>query len=240
MATPFAPTERACAPYLVLVADADTESRHVFAAIFDALRCEVVEAVDGREALVNALCRLPSLVVTELRLPFIDGVALCEILRRDRATAGVPIAVVTADARPAEAERALAAGADAVLTKPTRFETLITECERLLHRSLALCRRGTAAVAGAAAPIERDRLAAAKRRVILARAHRRGMTTTPPLPPPLLTCPACDTPLRYEYSFVGGVSARFAEQWDYFTCPCSGVLQYRQRTRKLKRVEQPA
>ena len=45
------------------------------------------------------LVRPPSLLITELRLPFIDGDALCDILRRDHMTKRVPILVVTSDAR---------------------------------------------------------------------------------------------------------------------------------------------
>jgi CheY-like chemotaxis protein len=40
----------------------------------------------------------PSLIVTEIQLPMIDGIALCDILRRDRVTANVPILVI-ADTR---------------------------------------------------------------------------------------------------------------------------------------------
>ncbi len=52
-----------------------------------------------------------------------------------------------------------------------------------------------------------------------------------------MTCPRCDRPLLYEKSHVGGVNARELEQWDYFECPQGcGTFQYRQRTRKLRRV----
>jgi CheY-like chemotaxis protein len=59
-----------------------------------------VEASDGRDALTKTLMHPPALIVTELRLPFIDGYALCERLRSDRATADVPILVVASDSRP--------------------------------------------------------------------------------------------------------------------------------------------
>ena len=45
----------------------------------------VLEASDGREALVQALTARLSVIVTELPLPLIDGVVLCDILRRDPA-----------------------------------------------------------------------------------------------------------------------------------------------------------
>ena len=62
-------------------------------------------------------------------------------------------------------------------------------------------------------------------------------TTEPPTAAPELVCPTCDQPLKYLKSHVGGVSARHAEQWDYYECAggCR-TFQYRQRTRKLRRV----
>lgn len=75
--------------------------------------------------------KVPSLVVTKLRLPFVDGFALCEILRRDRTTANVPILVVTTETRPEEGNRARQL-ADAVLLKPTMPEMIVSEIRRLI------------------------------------------------------------------------------------------------------------
>jgi hypothetical protein len=71
----------------------------------------------------------------------------------------------------------------------------------------------------------------------LSRLHERHDTTSPPLPPPALICPQCDQLLAYQHSHIGGVSARHAEQWDYYECPTGcGMFQYRERTRKLRKV----
>jgi DNA-binding response OmpR family regulator len=224
-------------PARILVADADADSRALYSASFAPRPWTIVEALDGRDALVKALTRPPSALITELWLPIIDGVALCEILRRDRVTAHVPIAVVTAEARSSEATRALRAGADVVLTKPTRLETLVRTLEQLVERSGTLRKRSEAAVAQAAVDVERSEELRAKRHVMLSRTNPRWMTTTPELPPPELTCQMCDAPLKYEHSFIGGVSERHREQWDYYTCARCGMFQYRQRTKKLRRVE---
>ena len=52
----------------------------------------------------------------------------------------------------------------------------------------------------------------------------------------MLTCPSCDQPFQYDHSYVGGVSDRHAEQWDYYICSTCGMFQYRQRTRKIRPV----
>jgi CheY-like chemotaxis protein len=216
----------------VLVADPDPDVRVSYAASFTARHWDVVHASDGRDALVKALTHTPSLVVTELRLPFIDGVKLCEILRSDHATLRVPIVVVTSETREAAMARALEAGADVVLQKPTRVETLTVEFERLMSRTLEVKERAGVLPAKAG-----ERADAARRHVMLSRAHERMTTTTPPCTPPKLTCPKCDTALIYDHSFVGGVSERHQEQWDYYACSSCGTFQYRQRTRKLRHVE---
>jgi hypothetical protein len=63
------------------------------------------------------------------------------------------------------------------------------------------------------------------------------VTTEPPTPPPLLYCPSCDRSLRYRCSYLSG-TVRHPEQWDDYICESCGTFQYRQRTRRLRRVGQ--
>jgi two-component system, chemotaxis family, chemotaxis protein CheY len=227
----------AAASRRVLVADADADTRTLYRLALPLAGCEVTEASDGREALTKALAEPPTLLITELRLPFIDGFALCDILRRDSATHAVPILVVTAETRPAELNRIRNAGATAVLVKPTQRDAIVSEVRNLMTGgSSGHGRRGTSAqiktvvqpntsanVAHSDAPSS-----------ALSKSHARFRTTTPPMPPPTLTCPSCDQLLKYDHSHVGGVSERFSEQWDYYSCSTCGPFQYRQRTRKLR------
>lgn len=181
----------------------------------------------------------PSLVVTEISLPFLDGYALCEILRRDRATADIPILVLTA-APPDDMDRARRAGADIVVAKPTPPDHIVSLSQRLLAEVKDLRGHAAATKASAAAPREMSENALAHlgqhRRTVLVKAHSRFTTTTPATPPASLICPSCDRPLAYDRSHIGGVSDRQREQWDYYMCNSCGAFQYRQRTRKLRRV----
>lgn len=212
----------------VLVVDPDGDTRSLYRESLRQVGCEIVEATNGREALVEALVHPPAVVVAEARLPFVDGYALCDILRRDRVTRAARILVVTAEARAGEFESLRAAGADAVLVKPVTPDALLNQLHRLLDRQPESSR-----------PPEGPSPLSEQRRTSQAKAHLRGQTTTPPAPPPQLTCPSCDRPLTYKHSYVGGVSRRYAEQWDIYRCPAScGTFEYRQRTRKLRRVGQ--
>jgi CheY-like chemotaxis protein len=221
----------------VLVADSDADTRTLYQLALPPAGCEVIEAGDGREALTKALAEPPTLLITELRLPFIDGFALCHILRRDPATHAVPILVVTAEARPVELNRIRNAGASAVLLKPAQLDVIVSEVRHLMtHGSNGHSGRGTSAPIHAVVEPNPSALVAGSdaHSGVLSKSHARFRTTAPPTPPPELTCPSCDQLLRYDHSQVGGVSERFSEQWDYYSCSTCGPFQYRQRTRKLR------
>ena len=221
----------------VLIADADSATRALYASSCLAEGWDVVEAATGRDALVRALMRPPSIAVLDLHLPLIDGVALCEIFRKDRATVSVPIIALTDTANHDEDKRALRAGADAVLTKPTRPETLIAEAHRLVSWSRDLRQRAEVGSSEAAELCGRAQALIGEGRTMPSGLRRQQIaTTTPPISPPRLHCLECEALLKYERSYIGGVSHRHWEQWDYYTCQRCGRFQYRHRTRKLRRV----
>jgi CheY-like chemotaxis protein len=232
----------ATAPTRTLLVDRDADTRQMYGEFLRQSFYEIEEAEDGREALAKALARLPDVIVTETRLPGISGYELCRLLRQDALTRSTPIVVVTGDAFEAAIARAQRAGANAVLVKPCLPERLADEISRVLSNEVETAERGIAARLETSAPSIAsgngpDAPTVQARRTMLSRVHRRGDTTTPPMPPPALVCPACDQSLRYLKSHVGGVSARHPEQWDDYECAFGcGTFQYRQRTRKLRRV----
>jgi len=135
--------------------------------------------------------------MTEIHLPFFDGHALCELLRRDSTTRSVPILVVTTERDRAQLERAPAAGADACLVKPATLDALFNQIRHLLapssasHRTRATARATTAAEHheyAASTPACFDRHLGRVR----SRAHLWFEHATPPERPPSLVCPSCD------------------------------------------------
>ena len=102
------------APPLVLIVDRDPDTRAMYSEYLTRAGWTTEQAQDGRDALAKAMSRRPAVVVTETRLPFIDGYELCRLLRYDTGTAGVPIIFVTGDGQPAHLSRARNAGAEAV------------------------------------------------------------------------------------------------------------------------------
>lgn len=158
-----------------------------------------------------------------------DGFALCEILRRDRVTATVPIVVVTGEASSAELEHVHRIGATGVIVKPTTPDALRSAVRGLI----SVRQRPNEAFANPFVPTRRSD----NKRIALTKLHQRCATTMPPAAPPSLMCPSCGRRLVYEQSHIGGVSSKHPEQWDDFDCPSCGKFEYRHRTRKLRRVQ---
>lgn len=214
---------------VVLLADSDDETRALYAAGLRASGWQVEEAADGRDALVRALASRPQLVVTRLHLPFVDGCGLCQVLRADAQTAGVPIVAIADGGGAAARVRAARAGANLVLTLPVLPDELIDAAQTLLRASVQPHHepeRGGDGEPTLSRPGRCRRLP-------------RYRTTSPPSMPPSLRCPSCYAQLQYHYSNVGGVNEQNREQWDVFSCSSPtncGTFQYRHRTRKLRRV----
>ena len=228
---------------LALLVDRDQDTRHMYAEFLKLGHWRVDEASDGREALAKAIALRPDVIITETRLPGIDGVTLCDLLRRDVATNMIPVVFVTGDAYAADLQRATAAGADLVLTKPCLPDELLTKLQQLFERAAALRDRAERVRSEARSQLARAEDVVTKvnewlpQRITLKKAHQRGDTTRPPVAPPSVVCPSCDRMLTYRRSHIGGVSSKHPEQWDYFECEAGcGAFQYRVRTRKLRKV----
>jgi two-component system response regulator MprA len=92
----------------------------------------VETALDGRDGLVRARLRPPTLVVLDWMLPGLDGLEVCQRLR---AAGNVPILMLTAKDTVADRVEGLDAGADDYLVKPFEFDELLARIRALLRRA---------------------------------------------------------------------------------------------------------
>jgi two-component system phosphate regulon response regulator PhoB len=92
-------------------------------------------AKDGSRALAAARDERPDLMVLDLMLPEVDGLEVCKILRRDPATAGIPILMLTARASEMDRVLGLELGADDYVTKPFSPRELVLRIRKLLART---------------------------------------------------------------------------------------------------------
>jgi DNA-binding response OmpR family regulator len=94
--------------------------------------CEVMTAATGSDALLAVARRRPNLVLLDLMLPDIDGFGVCEILRRDPATATIPVVLLTAWATTDARNLGFELGALDYLTKPFSPRELTARVQGLL------------------------------------------------------------------------------------------------------------
>lgn len=86
---------------------------------------QLIPAMQGRLGIDLVRHHDPDLILLDLHLPDLNGREVLEQLKRDPATATIPVVIVSADATPAQVERLLAAGAAGYLTKPIEVRALL-------------------------------------------------------------------------------------------------------------------
>ena len=118
----------------VLVVEDDSSIAQFVAASLSASGLRPVSAGDGAQALREWRAQACALLIVDLGLPDMDGVAL---IRRLRAESGVPILVLSARLQEEQKIAALDAGADDYLTKPFGVGELLARVRAMLRRSQA-------------------------------------------------------------------------------------------------------
>jgi two-component system alkaline phosphatase synthesis response regulator PhoP len=122
-------------PTVVMIADADFHVRELAGHFLTEAGYQVEYAVDGYEALDNARKTLPAVILVDIIIPKLDGLALCRLLKRDPATQNISVIVFSVLSAP---ERAQNAGADAFLSKPLEKTILVDALTAVIMRSALL------------------------------------------------------------------------------------------------------
>jgi two-component system cell cycle response regulator DivK len=85
---------------------------------------EVLQARDAEEGIRLAREHMPKLILMDVQLPGMDGLTASRLLKADAITRGIKILALTALAMTGDRERVEAAGCDAYLSKPIRYQEL--------------------------------------------------------------------------------------------------------------------
>ena len=120
-------------PCILLIED-DQDMRDLVGAHLEHSGFDVHRAEDGVKGQALALQYSPDLIVLDLMLPKVDGLTLCQRLRRDERTAGIPILMLTALGGTKDKVSGFNSGADDYLTKPFDLEELQVRIKALLRR----------------------------------------------------------------------------------------------------------
>jgi signal transduction histidine kinase/ActR/RegA family two-component response regulator len=116
----------------VLIADDEQTNRLLLVRLLGELGFATEEAGNGAEALKLIAAHPPDILVTDLAMPVMDGLAVARALRREAATRTLPILAVSASASDYTREEAISAGCDDFLPKPIRATELLERLRGML------------------------------------------------------------------------------------------------------------
>lgn len=161
----------------LLVVDDEPNLLRAVAACLKAESYEVTTARSGHEALMHLAESVPDLIISDIRMPGMDGYKLARQLRASQRTALVPIVFLTAKDDTADRIEGFRAGIDAYLTKPFEPDELIAVVNGILtrvERTHSQIARLLSPASADEASIQDEALTDAEKRVALA--VSRGMS----------------------------------------------------------------
>lgn len=116
---------------LILIVDDNEDMRYYLRFIFQT-HYRVEEAENGAEALQKAAELVPSIIVSDVMMPVMDGLAFCAKVKEEVSTSHIPVILLTARAREEQKAEGYEHGADSYLTKPFSAKVLLSRVENLL------------------------------------------------------------------------------------------------------------
>ena len=127
-------TEQSGAARTILVVEDFEDNRFMMRRLLEMSGYRVVEAVNGEQAVEAAERERPDLILMDLSLPKLDGLAATRRIREQNGAARVPIVAVSAHDTTDFHADALAAGCNEYVTKPIDFDQLVSLLDRLLKK----------------------------------------------------------------------------------------------------------
>lgn len=116
----------------ILAVDDSASMRQMVTFTLKGAGYEVVEAADGVQALSTARIRRFDLVITDVNMPNMDGIALIRELRGLPAFRFTPLLMLTTESSPEKKQQGKAAGATGWIVKPFNPEQLVNTVKKVL------------------------------------------------------------------------------------------------------------
>jgi len=115
-----------------MVADSDEDERCLLKSVLELKGFQVLEAIDGQEAIEIAVQKRPDLVLMQLKLPVISGFTAIRRIKKHDGLRDVPIIAISVNKPTSNRNLALAAGCEAHMDNPIEFDLLEALIDRLL------------------------------------------------------------------------------------------------------------
>jgi two-component system cell cycle response regulator DivK len=117
----------------ILVVEDQEDSRRILRDLFRSADYEIMEAVNGEEALTAAATQRPDLILMDIQLPIMDGYEATRRIKPDPMLTHVPVIAVTSYALGGDKAKARAAGCDDFVPKPYSPRQLLAKIRQLLR-----------------------------------------------------------------------------------------------------------
>ncbi|MEG1586746.1 MAG: response regulator, partial [Bacteroidales bacterium] len=122
---------------VMLIVEDNTSLRDMLSSIFGVFYT-VVTAADGVEALEKVEEQQPSIILSDVMMPRMNGTELCKRIKGNMETCHIPVVLLTARIAIEHNLEGLGVGADDYITKPFNTETLISRCNNLVNGRILL------------------------------------------------------------------------------------------------------
>ena len=116
----------------ILIAEDSPTQAELLKYLLEKHNYRVLVVKDGKEAMGMVIEHDPSLVITDIVMPEMNGYELCREMKSRERTMGIPVILLTAFSRSEDVMEAISCGADNFLTKPFREEYLVSHIEQIL------------------------------------------------------------------------------------------------------------
>lgn len=120
----------------ILVIEDTEASRKLAVFLLEKAGYETRQARDAEEGIRLACAWRPEVILMDVQLPGMDGLAATSLLKGDAATRDIKIVALTAFAMSGDREKIEAAGCDAYISKPIRYQEFLKVVGNMLARSI--------------------------------------------------------------------------------------------------------
>jgi DNA-binding response OmpR family regulator len=117
---------------LLLIVEDDTDIRAFIISILK-MEYQIIEAENGEIGIEKALKEIPDLIISDIMMPEVDGIQLCNTLKTNELTSHIPIILLTAKVGEENEIEGIKTGADVYVTKPFNSEKLKIRVEKLIE-----------------------------------------------------------------------------------------------------------
>jgi len=118
----------------ILIVDDDRTTRKLLGLYLRSKGFEVTTAENGLDGLEKLGRESVNLIISDLNMPYMDGIEFVKAVRADIALSHLPILMVTTEGDVEERERAVAAGVNGYLTKPVTAEVVMQNIRLILKQ----------------------------------------------------------------------------------------------------------